>query len=266
MIGVASAGTGAGSMFCGATLQYLLDQVGLQWTLCIEAIILLSGIICGIILIPGPTSDLTQESPATFNCDLLRKPSYILFCIALTLFAYGYYVPSLYLPDYAMSQGIGRQKSANLISVIGFANLTSRLIFGFIGDHGQSIRFYLSGASLICLGLISVLLPLFHTYYMYLFYASLFGICVGCYISLLSVVLVDLFGLRVIEQAVGQAMAISSPIYLIGPPLTALLVDVTNQAHIAFYLPGNLCVLGGLLFLSILCIHKFNHQQYESLS
>ncbi len=270
-------------MVFGGLQQYLLDEIGLQWTLCTEALILSTGIICGLLLSTGPGSDIAQEkhdtslgnrddglcrllAMNTFDCELFRKPPYMLFCIALILFAFGSYVPAIYLPDFAISHEIKEQEAANLISVIGLANLASRLVFGFIGDFGPLIRFYLCGLSIICLGVISVALPFFTTYYTFLVYASLFGICVGCFISLLSVVLVDLLGLENIEKSVGQAMTINSPVYLIGSPLSALAVEVTGQAAIPFYLPGTLCTLGGCIFLSIQCVHKFNQHGYEGLS
>ena len=272
-------------MIFGALQQYILSQLGLQWTLCIEALILSTGILCSILLIPAPMHDefSMQDNHTTendnssekscnsgisniFHCTLFTDPSYILFCSGLFLMVFGYYIPQIYLPEYAISRGSTHQQSANLISVIGFTNLFSRLLFGILGDRGPRLRIWLCGGSLILLGIINVALTFFKMYWVFLVYASLFGISIGCFISLFSVILVDLFGLEILEKSLGQAMATNSPVFLFGTPLIGFLVDRCHSIHIPFYVPGVASILGGFLFLSILCIHDFTRQKYEKIS
>ncbi len=288
-------------MVFGALQQYILDQVGLQWTLCIETLILLTGVICGLLLIPGPTNEkealrLINEKEALqvtnqkeeqmqgnnataedkhsclaaardiFDLSLFKKLSYILYCTGLFLVVLGYYIPDIYLPEYAMSRGITAQKSANLISFIGFSNLSSRVLFGYVGDLGPSVRIGICGFSITVLGMISVALPFFKTYPIFLVYAILFGTSVGCFVSLFSVILVDLYGLIMLEKSLGQALAAISFVFLFGSPLIGFLVDTSGEAAIPFYVPGAACTFGGLIFSAILCVHDFNHKDYEGIS
>ncbi len=283
LTGLAAAGTGAGTIVFGALQQFALDKLGLKWTLCIEALILSSGIICGLLLIPGPTSerkDQMQESNTIsedkrscleavqdiFDFSLFKKPSYIFYCVGLALHASGYYIPKVFLPGFAISTGITAQDSANLVSVVGFANLISRLIFGYIGDLGPRLRLGLCGLSMVIMGMGGVALPFVRTYpIVFLIYAILFGTCVGCIVSLYSVILVDLFGVEKIGKSLGQALTFISPVYLFGSPLIGFLIDISGEVAMPFYIPGSDSVLAGLMFSSILCIHDFSHQGYRRI-
>ncbi len=242
-----------------------------------------AGIVCGILLIPGPGRAKTQDYKShqteedsliqsehlhqkssqtqvdnTFDCILFKKPSYILFCLGLFMMVFGYYIPQIYLPEYSIMIGNSDQKSANLISVIGFTNLASRLLFGCIGDFSPRFRIYLCAISLMLLGVINLALPLFESYSIFLVYASLFGIAIGCFISLFGVVLVDLYGLKILETSLGQAMASNSPVFLIGTPFMGFLMDKYNSMQLAFLIPGAAATLGGIIFLFILCVHDFD--------
>ncbi len=305
---MAAAGTGGGSMFFGAVQQCILDNLGLQWTLCIVALVLCTGIICGLFLSPGPTkqkmdqfqtdqssedvmqglvlsseqtnsTDPCQTGSKTtkdkqscmsafqdiFDFSLFKNLSQILFCVGLIMVATGYYIPDIYLPEYAMSSGVTAQNSANLISIIGFANLVSRLLFGFIGDYGPRLRLSMCGCFMAILGLISILLPFFPTYTIFIIYAILFGICVGCYVSLYSVILVDMFGLPMLPKSLGLALFAVSPLYLFGSPLIGLLIDTLGYVSVSFYIPGSICVVGSMIFSSNLCVHDFSNQDYRRI-
>ena len=298
MIGLAASGTGGGSILFGAFLQYLLDKIHLQWTLCVEALILCTVIIFSFLLTPGPngktttgkngmvetassngeknivnkntnlkSADIASDGTCTniWDLSLFKNPTYVIYCISCCTAMFGYYVPQIYLPEYAISRGITHQKAANLNSIIGVANLASRIIFALISDFGPRLRLCLCGLSITFLGVISIALPFFNTYPVLVLYAILFGKFIGGFVSLYGVILVDLYGVEVIEKSFGQVMTVISPVLLFGSPLMGFFIDTFGDITLSFYIPGIASTLGGFLFLGILCFHKFHKQDYEKI-
>ncbi len=201
-----------------------------------------------------------------FDFSLFKRAPYLLYCLGLISFFFGHYIPDMYLPEYAISNGISEQRAANLISILGCANMTSRLIIGLIADIGPRLRLCVCGVSLASLGIISVVLPFCETYPTFFAYAILFGIFVGGIGSLFSVILVDLYGLEIIEKSLGQALTFTSPVFLFGPPFIGFLIDILGIIEVAFYIPGIVATVGGFVFLSIFCFHDFNKQKYERIT
>ncbi len=285
IIGIAAAGMGGGTMAFGAFPQYLLSTIGLQWTLCVEALSLIPMTIFSLLLIPWPRMETqpiqgnnsnrndrnvmqgnsTTDVRNIFDVALFKKPTYILYCIGALLFVCVYYIPNIYLPEYATSMGMTNQEAANLISVIGFANLASRFIFGFISDLGPRFRMCLCSISVTMLGVITFALPFFNTYNIFLVYSALFGTFVGSFASLFSVILVDLYGVDRIEKSLGQVLTFISPVFLFGSPLTGFLIDRFGEVTISFYAPGIASILGGFSFFTILCLHDFSVKRYETI-
>lgn len=66
------------------------------------------------------------------DLSLLVDPVFILFSISNFLTSIGFYIPYVYTVP--MSEEMGVQNSAYLISIIGGANLVGRIILGFISD------------------------------------------------------------------------------------------------------------------------------------
>ena len=119
---------------------------------------------------------------------------------------------------------------------------------------------------MVIMGIAGVALPFVRTYPIFLTYAILFGTCIGCIISLYSVILVDLFGVERLGKSLGQALAFLSPVYLFGSPLIGFLIDTSRKIAISFYVPGSASVLAGFMFGSVLYVHNFNHQNYRRIS
>ncbi len=251
---------------------------------------LMSVLIFSFLLTPAPSNESTEQERhinGNGNCEAnegnstldtgnkifdfspFKRTTYMLYCIGITSVAFGYYIPDIDLPEYAVSIGLTEQKAANLISIFGFANLGSRIVFWIVADFGPRTRLCFCGLPITFLGVImviSIVLPFFKSYPIFIAYAILFGIFIGGIASLFSVVLVDVYGLNLLEKSLGQAMAFLSPVYIFGSPLIGFLIDKSGTVELAFYIPGIVTTLGGLVFLSILCFHDFDKQKYEGIT
>ena len=89
------------------------------------------------------------------------------------------YICTLYIPDFAISQGIPGAESAVLVSFIGVTNTLGRILTGFIVDflHISSITLYLIAFVVVTIG--TFLLPLCSSFLAIAVYSVVSGFCVG---------------------------------------------------------------------------------------
>ena len=101
------------------------------------------------------------------------------YCINSNFIFTVQYISTLYIPDFASSQGVPGTESALLVSFIGITNTLARIISGFIVDflHVRSITLYLAAFSVITIA--TFLLPLCNTFWLIAMYSIVAGFCVG---------------------------------------------------------------------------------------
>ena len=130
------------------------------------------------------------------------------------------------------------QETAAFTSIIGIASTVSRLVFGYIADHSFVNRLWLYIISVTLCGLVIMSSSLATNYHLMATFCALFGITcgnispqmfalckwlinfyfIGTYVSLTSVVLVDLLGLEKLTNAFGLIRLFQGLASLIGPP------------------------------------------------
>lgn len=223
-------------------------------------------------------SDILVQEPVSTCCGIACKnaivdfslflnPIFLMFCMALTLFCFGYHVPYTYTPDRVIQllgkENIKLEKASLLISYMGISNVASRLIFGWFADKSPRARFYLGSICLTLGGVISMLITFFNTYWLMVFYSVLFGAFTGCWASLFPVILVDLLGIDVIERSLGQSLAIASFAFLFASPLSAFIKEQTNNYDVSFWVVGTAEALGGVILLSIKIVQWYQRRRHR---
>lgn len=275
--GLAVSGSGVGTLVFGILTQKLLDTLGWRYTLVVEAGIILLGVVCGALFKPLPDEEKVetvpdgdvmglyerQQATACCKCDfidltLFKKPIFIMFCISVICFCFGYHVPFTYTPERASKVfGVEPSQASLLVSIMGLSNVASRLVFGWIGDRSEGIRFYMAGMVLTLGGLTSILIFLFTTYPLMILYSILFGAFTGCWASLFPCILVDLLGLDYIEQSLGQSLFAGSFAFLLASPMSGWIIEGTGGNFDApFMVVGGIQAVGGILFFFIKLVEK----------
>lgn len=192
-----------------------------------------------------------------FDLSLFKNGGFILLSMAITCFNFGYHVPYTYTTPRAIKvYNIPESTSDFLISIMGIANVVSRLCFGWIADRSQNIRFYMTGVCILGVGVVSCIIFLFTSFKLLVIYCVLFGSFSGSFVALFPVVIVDLFGIEKVSQSIGQAMAVGSFAFLVAGPLCGWIIDVTNSFDAPFQVVGGACIFGSILFFCIKCFHK----------
>ena len=115
--------------------------------------------------------------------DLLRNPSFIIYAVSSCLYFLSFVTPLVFIPDRAISFGISLEQSALLISFLGLANMTGRIVFGFVGDlktmrdHTDG-RLYLFSFSLMVCGFVTIF-NFGTAYYLQVLYSAIYGAGLG---------------------------------------------------------------------------------------
>jgi cyanate permease len=187
----------------------LADSLGWRWALVVEAGIMLLGVVCGLIYRPIPppengeevktaSNEAKEEVDARCCCccgcrssccseiidvSFFKRPEFCIICFSILMFCFGYHVPYAYTPERARQYGVDASSASFLVSIMGMANVGSRLVFGWVADRSPRIRFYLAGTMLTLGGLVSIAIPLFTTYPLMILYSVLFGAFTGQFFS-----------------------------------------------------------------------------------
>ncbi|CAH1781646.1 unnamed protein product [Owenia fusiformis] len=304
--GISVGGSGAGMLVFGVVTRWLLQHYHWRITLLIEGALMLLGIVFGALLLPLPTqtvridkhkltideneNDSTKENKkkerswfcnGCSNCaevihiilkdaiDLspFRNPCFVLFCFAFMLFCFGYHAPFAYTPDRAIELGESSFRASLLVSIIGMSNLVSRLGIGWFTDYNEKVRFYVGGITLLLSGVASLLNPFATSYIPMVIYAVWFGTLSGSFASLFPVILVDLFGMDLVEKSVGLTLATSSIAFLTSSPLCGWIIDATGSIDAPFYVAGATQTLGAVLYFMLpFCRNTQQRSEYEAIS
>lgn len=193
-----------------------------------------------------------------FDLSLLTSPLMLLLCISNVFGFLALYVPYIYLPKMMVLEGIAVNKASLVISVIGIANTVGRILVGWLVDHPKLSSLVVTNCSLICSGMCLIGFPFCHSLAAFVVLATLLGLCLSAYISLTSVVVVDLLGLDMLTSAFGLIVAFRGISSILGPPMAGMLFELTGHFSISFYIAGLFFFLAGASGQIAFFIHKRN--------
>ncbi|XP_013779101.1 monocarboxylate transporter 12-like [Limulus polyphemus] len=196
---------------------------------------------------------------------LLKDIVFLLFGLSNFFTSIGFNVPYLYIKARAMEMGIAEDENASfLLSVIGITNTASRVIFGYLSDKNWMNRLWLYSYSLIICGISTASSSLCNTYILMAVYAATFGATTGAYISLTSVILVDLLGLDTMTSTFGLLLVFIGVACLLGPPITGWLYDATGSYDPGFYVSGAVIAISGMMMFCLPYVQRLQSHSTKS--
>ncbi|XP_076665805.1 monocarboxylate transporter 9 isoform X2 [Andrena cerasifolii] len=191
--------------------------------------------LCPCLVLP----DSFKEALATMmDISLLKNPVFLLIGISNVFGMAGLYVPFVYLVEAAVKDGIERNSASFLLSIIGITNTVGRVACGYIADFPQVDSLLLNNICLIISTIAVAATPFCHSYVAYIFMSIFFGIAISGYISLTSIILVDLLGLDKLTNAFGLLILFRGAAAIVGSPLAGAVYDATGSYSIPFFMAG----------------------------
>ncbi|XP_058062284.1 monocarboxylate transporter 9 [Anopheles bellator] len=175
---------------------------------------------------------------AMMDVSLLRDPVFMMIGVSNIFGMAGLYVPFVYLVDAAVLDGIEQNSASFLISIIGITNTVGRIVCGYVADFPKVDALFLNNICLVISTIAVALTPFCHSYASYVVMAIAFGIAIAGYISLTSIILVDLLGLDKLTNAFGLLILFRGAATIVGSPLAGALYDATQSYSIPFFVAG----------------------------
>ncbi|XP_026743840.1 monocarboxylate transporter 12 isoform X3 [Trichoplusia ni] len=170
------------------------------------------------------------------DVSLLRDPAFMLIGVSNIFGMAGLYVPFVYIVDAARLSGVEPSQASFLLSIIGITNTFGRIICGWVADFPWMDSLLLNNVCLVIATISVGLTPFCYSYATYVAIAIAFGIAISGYISLTSIILVDLLGLDKLTNAFGLLILFRGAAAMIGSPLAGAVYDATKNYDASFYM------------------------------
>ncbi len=246
-LGVAAAGTGAGTMAVPPVAAALIRHLGWRTTdviFGVAAAAILLG--CAIATRPPPMVCVATRAVRAPR-KLFRSREFVLLYLSWVLATTALFVPFVFLPAFARDRGAGEIAAASLVSLIGGTSIVGRLVLGPIGDRLGVVRLFKITVLMMA---ISYAIWLFASSYAALaLFAVVLGINYGSRIAAAPAVLIEYFGVENLGTTLGAFFTATGVAALLGPPLAGVAVELTGGCRGAIVVA---LVTGMLGFIAIL--------------
>jgi MFS family permease len=192
----------------------------------------------------GITEDTQSPSTATEELSLsqaIRTNRFWLFGLIQIGFFFCMVAVMVHIVPHATDIGISEVIAAGILSFISGIGIIGRLGIGFVADR---IGGRLSLAA--CLGLITaavIWLLFVKEIWMFYVFAVFFGLANGGFMTLLTLVTAELFGLASLGVILGGLTFVGLIGEAIGAPLSGTIFDITGSYTIAFIICIGICAL-----------------------
>ncbi|XP_034252721.1 monocarboxylate transporter 3 isoform X3 [Thrips palmi] len=185
--------------------------------------------------------DSMKHALATMmDVSLLKDPVFMMIAISNVFGMAGLYVPFVYLVEVAKKANVGDNNASMLLSWIGIVNTVGRVLCGYVADFPQVNTLLMNNVCLVMATLSVAAVPFCESYFSFILVAIFFGISISGYISLTSIILVDLLGLDKLTNAFGLLILFRGVAATVGSPLAGMVYDATGTYDIPFYMAAGL--------------------------
>ncbi|KAI4458741.1 monocarboxylate transporter [Holotrichia oblita] len=218
--------------------------------------------LCPCLVLPnGVKAALAQM----MDISLLKNPVFMMIGISNLFGMAGLYVPFVYLVDAAKLDGIDSNSASFLLSIIGITNTVGRIACGYFADFPSVNALFVNNICLVISTVAVSLTPFCHTYWAYVTMSIFFGLAISGYISLTSIILVDLLGLDKLTNAFGLLILFRGAAAIVGSPLAGAIYDATQTYSIPFFVAGGLFGLSAITSFAAPWLKKFTPQEQQPI-
>jgi len=250
--GISSCGSGVGTFIFAPLSVSLINSYGWKGAMWIITGLVVNGIVMGAVFRPPPEDqEQNPENPPDkkklIDFSLLREPSFMVFCFSSFMCLVGFFVPFIYLPDFARKHELSNNQGAFLVSIIGITNTVGRVVCGYISDKRWIDALKIYNVALIIGGSATIAVPWLNSYPLLAAYAAVFGFSVAAYVSLCAIILIEFLGLEKLSNSFGFLNMFRGIATFIGTPVAGFLYDLTGHYELAFWVAGSTIVIAGLI-------------------
>ncbi|XP_045769561.1 monocarboxylate transporter 2 isoform X1 [Maniola jurtina] len=192
--------------------------------------------------------EAVQRALATMlDVSLFRSPTFVILAVSGFFTMLGFFVPYMYVAKRAEDNGMSKETSVLLVSAIGIANIMGRVACGLVSSMPKVSPLWLNNIALSAGGIATMLSGLYFSDFYQFGYCTIFGLAVACFASLRSILVVEYIGLEQLTNCFGLFLLFQGFGALLGGPIAAALMDLTNQYDISFYVSGGFLLVSALI-------------------
>ncbi|KAG0247186.1 hypothetical protein BG011_001893, partial [Mortierella polycephala] len=252
VLGAVIMGAGLGGLVLGPVTEHLIANVGVFWTLRIQGIFCLVGIGgSGMMLKTRVKKVVGQNKRAPMDLTICKEIPFLTLTVANFLTSLGYMIPFFFLSTFAVFHGQTPKTGALMIGILNGASLVGRLSLGFVTDRVGRINMLflcalVSGLSILCIWSVATSLQILAVF------AVIYGFTCGGYFSVIPSVIAEIYGLDRLTTVTGLLYGSIGLGYLIGSPVSGLLLDITkpntNYIYVVIFSGGSMTLSSFALF------------------
>ncbi|XP_055904897.1 monocarboxylate transporter 10-like isoform X2 [Eupeodes corollae] len=231
-------------------LSYILNTYDFRIALQVLAVcfcfLIVSAFVYGPMECPAAKEpDQNSNSNPTFNVDIWKERSYIIWTLSCALALSGYYVSYVHMAKFTQIN-FPRQNINLPIMCIGAASCIGRMIVGIVADIPGINRIRIHQLSLVGMGVVTVLLPFNVSFNILLLSSLALGIFDGMFFPVLGPICYQLCGPNGAAQAIGCFLGLVAVPMTVGPVLAGKIFDETHSYTLPFIIAGIPSILGAL--------------------
>ncbi|KFX95821.1 hypothetical protein O988_05617 [Pseudogymnoascus sp. VKM F-3808] len=246
--GAAMGATIAGSSVGGVILPIMLGKMlngnalSFGWAVRVVGFLMLAILSMSCLFIKArlPPRKGTFFLPGAF-----KNLEYVAVVAAGFLMVFGFFGPFIYLPVYAVQQGMSKLLASYVLSILNAASFFGRVVPGIMADKVG--RYNTLFVAAIASGILIFCWPLITTNAGIIVFAVLFGFFSGTIISGIMVCLASCArDPREIGTYIGMGLTLGGVAVLIGPPINGALLTEYSGFHEISWLMGAVTMAGAV--------------------
>lgn len=259
-MGLLMAGNAAGGLLLPGTV-WAIDRFGWREALIIFGVgIWLLGIPLSLV-VKEPQSggdfahkarvplEATEKLPEMTPKEVLRERDFWLLSVAVLFGGSAGMAVIVHQIPYLVSEGIPRQTAGFMVTAFALANITGRLVFGWLGDITDKKHCFAVAAALKAIGVLA--LALAGNVEQFIGSLVALGIGFGGLVPLRPAMQVELFGSRAFGTVQGFLMAAVTVGTMIAPPFAGWVFDSMGSYRPAFLILGACTLIAVPVILAI---------------
>ena len=138
-----------------------------------------------------------------FNFSLFGNPRFSLYWVACMLCVAGYGSNFILIPSQIRALGYGKLSVSTAVAITGGSEIFARIFAGWLADKNLISPKSMLAICYLISAIFTVVTPHIHSlYYMY-FYATIIGVFPASFWSLVSVLIIDVVGMKDFPSAIG---------------------------------------------------------------
>lgn len=214
----ATVGSAVGTLVMPQVLLYLIEAYTWRGAMLVVCGLMLQTVVFGLLL-KSRSVNQQQQRFWTFEGMLFRDVRFYILCLDSFCFAGCSYIVYTMINAIVVERSLTIELSAVLASIIGFSNITGRIMSSFISQYKQTNRqlFFACVSFLCCVS--SFLIVFCVHFWSFAICLTVFGLSYGMRISQVSGVLIDTFGVDKLVGTIGYYFFAGGIGALVIPPL-----------------------------------------------